>query len=103
MQCRLVIHVLLLSIAMLSCKSEDLSNTPLPECLANQIDMADFFRVYTQRHNEEIHYWIHGSALADANEPIVNAACDTLCHFGGWIHPPCLEEYTQDWTLIWSR
>jgi hypothetical protein len=100
MKLRHVIPFLLLSIAILSCKSEDLSSTPLPECLSELIDTVPS-QVFVQRHNAELHYWMRGGALADRDEPIVNAVCDTVCYFGGWIHPPCLEEYGDDWTLIW--
>lgn len=85
-------------------------SSELPECISEYTEGIEpgsvpFFFIKTQSINEEVHYWINtGANAVDGDEYILNNNCDTVCYYGGWINPECINNYTFDaWETVWPN
>ncbi len=80
----------------------------LPDCIQEFTESSEIeypWQIKSQTVNNEVHYWINTWANAsDGDEFIVNDQCDTVCYYGGWINPECIENYSnEDWETIWEN
>ncbi len=97
-----------LSIAILttflwSCNDDPDHYTDLPDCVQSIVDDTPQIIIKSQEIDNSVRYWLNTGANAlDGDEYIVSSSCDTLCYYGGWVNPDCIDEYdSEGWTQVW--
>jgi hypothetical protein len=81
---------------------DDDPSPSVPSCV-DLSELNDFATIRVQTVDDTDHYWINtGANEADGDEFIVSSSCDTLCFYGGWVDPECVEDYDINaWEVVW--
>ena len=93
----------LFTMFLYSCEDVPDHYTDLPDCVLTIVDNTPQIVIKTQEINGFENYWLNtGANEADGDEYIVSSTCDTLCYYGGWVNPDCIDEYdSEGWTQVW--
>jgi len=77
-------------------------SSEVPSCIDTSV-LSESAQIKTQEVNGNDHYWIDTDANeADGDEYILSMECDTVCYYGGWVDPECIEDYDLDaWEVVW--
>ena len=85
---------------LLSCNNDEV-DLSFPACLEELTADNENLVIKMQEVDGERHFWLNtGFNAFDADEYIVDENCDTVCYYGGWINPECIEDYTGEWVII---
>lgn len=96
-------------LAFAACEHENECDGNLEPCLEAKFEefkaSASAISIRKQEVNEENYYWFNdGSTAWDGVEYILNESCDTVCYFCGECQvPTCLDDYTDDWEVVWEK